>query len=155
YDSWLRKNNRITVAVFDHFDRGKCLAYIGMMPLPEQVILDIVQGKRDELNIRAEEILTYDEPRDYTIIADSVVTHPDHPELVNRMLSFIMDFWYDQYPIRKMKRIYARAVSDSGQRMIKKLFLGPLYSLRDGDIQRIKDAYVLDMDEEAASRIIR
>jgi hypothetical protein len=155
YDSWLRKNNHITVAVFDHFDRSKCLAYIGMMPLPEQIILDIIRGKRDELNIQAEEILTYDEPGDYTILADSVVTHPDHPELVNRMLSFIVGFWYDQYPTRRIKRIYARAVSDSGQRMIKKLFLGPLYSLTDNGIQRVKDAYVLDMDEEAASRIVR
>lgn len=155
YDSWLRKNNHITIAVFDHFDRGECLAYIGMMPLPERVILDIVQGKRDKLNIQAEEILTYDEPGDYTILADRVVTHPDHPEFVNRMLSFIMDFWYNQYPTRKMKRVYTRAVSDSGRIMIKKLFLGPVYSLTDSGVERVKDAYVLDMDEEAASRIVR
>src|SRR5947199_1895918 len=71
YMAWRRKNLHISMAVFDAKDRRTCYAYIGLIPLPEPTILDILTGKRDEKEITPDEILTYDQPGEYTILANS------------------------------------------------------------------------------------
>ncbi len=155
YMAWRRKNPKISMGVFDAKDRRVRYGYIGLIPLPEPIILDILMGKKDEKEITPDEILTYDEPGEYTLLANSAVIHPDYPELANTIIHAIMKFWIDQYPDRRIKRIYAQAVSDQGRALAKKLYLGPLYIMRDNGLTRIEDAYVLDMQEEAVSKVIR
>lgn len=155
YMAWRRKNPYISMAAFDAKDRRTCYAYIGLIPLPESVILDILTGKRDEKEITPDEILSYDQPGEYTVLANSAVVHPDYPELVSKVITAIAEYWLEQYPDRRIKRIYAQAVSDEGRIMAQKLYLGPLYMLQDQEMVRIEDAYVLDLIDIAASRIIR
>ncbi len=155
YMSWRRKNPHISMAAFDAGDRRTCYAYIGLIPLPEPTILDILTGKKDEKDITLSDILTYDQPGEYTLLANSAAVHPEHPELVSKIIKTIADYWWQQYPERRIKRIYAQAVSNKGRIMAQKLYLGPLYILQNQSIVRIKNAYVLDLDDIAASRIIR
>lgn len=156
YMNWRKKNPYISMAAFDARDRRICLAYVGLIPLPETLILDILLGKRDEKEITAEEIETYDHPGEYTLLANSAVTHPDYPELISAILHKIMEFWLnEQYPERRVSRIYAQTVSEQGRIMAKKLYLGPLYIIENGKLAGVKDAYVLDMKDTAASRVIR
>jgi hypothetical protein len=155
YMAWRRKNLHISMAAFDAKDRRTCYAYIGLIPLPESIILDVLTGKKDEKEITPDEILTYDQPGEYTLLANSAVVHPDHPELINRVITAIANYWLEQYPERRIKRIYAQTVSEQGRIMAQKLYLGPLYMLQNQEMVRIEDAYVLDLDDVAASRIIR
>lgn len=155
YMAWRRKNPYISMAAFDAKDRRTCYAYIGLIPLPESIILDVLTGKKDEKEITSDEILTYDQPGEYTLLANSAVVHPEHPELVGKVIEAIADYWLEQYPKRRIKRIYAQTVSPQGRVMVKKLYLGPLYMLENQKMVRIEDAYVLDLDDIAASRIIR
>lgn len=155
YMAWRRKNPKISMGAFDAKDRRVRYGYIGLIPLPEPVILDVLMGKKDEKEITPDEILTYDEPGEYTLLANSVVIHPDYPELANVILRAIMKFWIDQYPERRIKRIYAQTVSEQGRALAKKLYLGPLYVMKDQGLTRVEDAYVLDMEEEAVSKVIR
>lgn len=155
YMAWRRKNPYISMAAFDATDRRTCYAYIGLIPLPESVILDVLTGKKDEKEITPDEILTYDQPGEYTLLANSAVVHPDYPELINKVIARITDYWVEQYPERRVKRIYAQAVSEQGRTMAQKLYLGPLYILQNQGMVRVKDAYVLDLGDVAASRIIR
>ncbi len=155
YMAWRRKNPYISMAAFDAKDRRICYAYIGLIPLPESVILDILTGKKDEKEITPDEILSYDQPGEYTILANSAVVHPDYPELISKVITAIAEYWLQQYPERRIKRIYAQAISEDGRTMAQKLYLGPLYILRDQEIVRVEDAYVLDLKDIAASRIIR
>lgn len=155
YMAWRRKNPSISMAAFDAADRRTCYAYIGLVPLPEPIILDILTGKKDEKDITPDEILTYDQPGAYTLLANSAVVHPDHPELLGKIIQELTDYWFKQYPERRIKRIYAQAVSPQGRVLAQKLYLGPLYLLQDQQLVRIKDAYVLDFEDIAASRIIR
>ncbi|MBV9689499.1 MAG: hypothetical protein JO202_07290 [Ktedonobacteraceae bacterium] len=155
YMAWRRKNSKISMGAFDAKDRRVRYGYIGLIPLPESVILDVLMGKKDEKEITPDEILTYDEPGEYTLLANSAVIHPDYPELANSIIHAIMKFWIDQYPEKRIKRIYAQTVSEQGRTLAKKLYLGPLYIMRNGGLTRVEDAYVLDMQEEAASKIIR
>lgn len=155
YMAWRRKNPHISMAAFDAADRRTCYAYIGLIPLPESVILDVLTRKKDEKEITPDEILTYDQPGEYTLLANSAVVHPDYPELISKVIAKITDYWVEQYPKRRIKRIYAQAVSEQGRTMAQKLYLGPLYLLRDQEMVRVEDAYVLDLNDTAASRIIR
>lgn len=66
-----------------------------------------------------------------------------------------MDYWVGQYPERRIKCIYAQTVSESGKLMANKLRMSTMYSINDGRMERIKDAYMLDLSEPAASKIIR
>lgn len=155
YMAWRRKNPYISMAAFDAADRRTCYAYLGLVPLPESVILDVLTGKKDEKEITPDEILTYDQPGEYTVLANSAVVHPDYPELMSKVIEAIEDFWVKQYPEKRLKRIYAQTVSEEGRTMAQKLYLGPLYVLQNQELIKIEDAYVLDLDDMAASRIIR
>ena len=155
YMGWRRKNPYISKAAFDAKDRRTCYGYLGLIPLPEQTILDILTGKKDEKEITPDEILTYDEPGDFTLLANSAVVHPDYPEVIHKIIGSIMDFWYEQYPEKRVRRIYAQAVSDAGRVMAQKLYLGPLYIIENEQLVRVEDAYVLDMENITASKVIR
>ena len=155
YMAWRRKNPYISMAAFDATDRRTCYAYIGLIPLPESVILDVLTGKKDEKEITPDEILTYDQPGEYTLLANSAVVHPDYPELMSKVITAITEYWLEQYPERRIKRIYAQAVSEQGRTMAQKLYLGPLYILQNQEMVRVENAYVLDLSDTAASRIIR
>ena len=74
---------------------------------------------------------------------------------MGKVISAIANYWLEQYPERRIKRIYAQAVSNQGRIMAQKLYLGPIYILQNQEMIRIEDAYVLDLDNIAASRIIR
>ena len=80
YMAWRKRNLHISMAVFDAKDRRTCYAYIALVPLPEPIILDILTGRRDKKEITPNEILTYDQPGEYTLLANSAVVHPDHPD---------------------------------------------------------------------------
>ncbi len=155
YMAWRRKNPRISMGAFDAKDRRIRYGYIGLVPLPEPIILDILMGKKNEKEITPDEILTYDEPGEYTLLANSAVIHPDYPELANKIIHEIMKYWIEQYPEKRIKRIYAQTVSDQGRTLAKKLYLGPLYIMGKDGLTRVEDAYVLDMQEEAVSKVIR
>lgn len=155
YMNWRRKNPKISMAAFDAHDRRTRYGYIGFIPLPEPIILDVLMGKKEEKEITPDEILTYEKPGEYTLLANSVVIHPDYPELANRIIHAVMQFWIDQYPERRIKRIYAQAVTDQGQTLVKKLYLAPLYIMRKEGLERVEEAYVLDLRDKAVSKVIR
>ena len=126
YMAWRRKNPKISMAAFNANDRRTRYGYMGFIPLPESVILDVLMGKKDEKEITPDEILTYDKPGEYTLLANSAVVHPDYPELLNTIINGIMQFWIDQYPEKRIKRIYTQVVSEQGLMLAKKLYLAPL-----------------------------
>ena len=147
YQSWRKNNNLLTMGAFKE-DRSECFAYLQLVSLEEQAILDILRKKRSETSIRPEEVLGYDRPGGYTLLGVSAVCHKDYPTLLFRIIERIMKFWEDQYPERYITRIYAQAVSESGDRLIQHLFMAPRYDLA-------QDAYMLDIARPSASKIIR
>lgn len=149
------KNPYTSIAVFDNDKADTMYAYISLLPLPEETIMDILLGKRDETEITSKDILTYDEPGEYTLLASSAAQHPDYKNLLGGLIHAYMNFWIDKYPERRIKRIYAETVSESGKRMANELRMSTMHIMVDGHIKRIENAYMLDMDEPAASRIIR
>lgn len=60
--------------------------------MPEPVILSILKGERGEHSINPDEIETYERKGEYTLLAESAVTHPEHPEQLNHVLRAALDF---------------------------------------------------------------
>jgi hypothetical protein len=148
YISWYKKNHNLTLVSFERGNRENILAYMCLLPLPENTILSVLAENRSELSINPNEVETYDRPGSYTLLAESVVTHPEHPEQLNNVLQGMLDFWYEIYPEKCLEKVYAQTVSDDGDRLVRKLYFSPLYNLSD-------KAYVLDMRKPGISRIIK
>jgi len=148
YIAWEKKNPKITLISFESTNRNNILAYLSIIPLPEPVILSILKGERGEHSINPDEIETYEQKGGYTLLAESAVTHPEHPEQLNHVLRAALDFWCEQYPERYIEKIYAQAASEYGDILIHKVFFSPLYDIAD-------DAYVLDLRRPGTSMIIR
>lgn len=148
YQSWRKKNPYISMAAYDKKDRRICLGYIGLIPLPEEIILSILKGEREETSITADEILTYDEPGGYTLLANSAAIHPERPDLLNRILRRITEEWIARYPEKYIRKIYAQSVSAKGDMFVQHFFMAPRYDLA-------LNAFELDLARPAASKIIR
>lgn len=149
YRKWSEKNPCLAMAAFDpKSDRQRMLAYIAMLPLDEEIILSVMRGEREEVDIKPEEMQTYDRPGPYVLLANSAVNLPEYPDLLTRILLRIMDEWVDRYPERYITRVYSQTVSESGDRMVQHFFMAPRYDLAP-------NAYILDLARPSASRIIR
>jgi hypothetical protein len=148
YVSWVRKNPHISLAAFDAKDRRTVLAYVALLPLPETTILEMLSGKRNEMDIQPEEIESYERPGGYTLLVESAVSHPDHPEKLGVVLKGLMDYWCEQYPQRYIDKIYAQSVSDEGDILIQKLYFAARYDIAE-------TAYMLDLKRPGASRLIK
>jgi hypothetical protein len=66
YASWLRRNPRIMLGIFNEQKREEILAYITLLPLPDNIILDILRQIRKVSDIRTEELETYEREGGYT-----------------------------------------------------------------------------------------
>lgn len=148
YISWEKKNPKITLLSFERNNRDNVLAYISLVPLPEEVILSILRGEREEVSISPDEIETYKRKGGYTLLAESVVIHPDHPEQLYNLLKEALNYWYEQYPDRYVEKIYADAVSEQGDMLARKLFFSPLYDVSS-------TAYVLDLRKPGITKLVR
>src|SRR5205807_5219835 len=123
YQERKQKNPYTSCAVFDTEKEHTMYAYISLLPLPEETIMDILLSKRDETELTSKDILAYDDPGEYTLLVSSVAQHPDYKNLLRGLIRFHMDFWLNLYPEKKIKRIYAQAVSDDGRRMANQLLM--------------------------------
>lgn len=148
YISWYKKNPNITIISFEKGNRDRILSYLSLVPLKEEIILSIIKEERTELTIKPEEIETYEKGGSFNLLAESVVTHPDHSEQLNRVISKALEYWCKQYPKKQIDKIYAQAASEDGDVLVRKLFFSPLYNLAD-------NAYVLDLKRKGASVLVR
>jgi hypothetical protein len=149
YRQWSVKNGQLAIAAFDaKSNRQIMLAYIACLPLDESVILQIMRGEKEEIDITQEEIQSYERPGPYTLLANSAVVHPDHPYLLRRVLQDMTDAWIERFPNQYVSRVYAQSVSERGDLLISNFFLQPRYDLAN-------NAFMLDLTRPARAKMIR
>ncbi|HEY7414000.1 MAG TPA: hypothetical protein VH593_02315 [Ktedonobacteraceae bacterium] len=124
YLEWRKNNDKISMAAFIQ-NREECLAAIQVLPLAESTILDILSGKKEEGDIQPEEIQGYDRAGGYTLLVTNVIADPERPDLISRILHEYIQFWIDMYPERYITKVYAQAVSKSGEIMVQHFFMTP------------------------------
>lgn len=148
YVSWVRKNPHLSLAAFDVNDRKTVLAYVALLPLPETLILEVLSVRKTVMDIRAEEIESYERDGGYTLLVESAACHPEHPEKLGVVLKELLNYWCEQYPNRFIEKIYAQSVSEKGDVLIQKLYLAARYDIAE-------TAYMLDFRRPGASRLMR
>jgi hypothetical protein len=142
------RNPHLALAIFDSPKRERILAYISLLPLPEPIIFEVLRGERQETRIRSEEVETYERKGGYTLLAESVVADPDHPEQLNTLLKHLAEYWCEQYPDRYVTKIYAKTECRRGDILIQKLFFAPREDLAP-------NTHVLNLSRPGASRFVR
>lgn len=147
YAAWVKKNPYLSLAAFDAKDHRIVLAYIALLPLQENVIIDVLKGTRSEMDIQAEEIQMYSEPGPYNLLVESIATHPDHPGQLGKVMKALTDFWYRKFPEQYIEKIYARPVSDKGDIFLQKLYFAARYDIAE-------TAFMLDFRRPGASRFV-
>lgn len=147
YQSWRKNNPYLTMAAFSP-DRQECYASVQLVPLrDEQVILDVLSGRREEASIQPDEIPGYDQPGPYYLLVTSATCLKDRPLLLYQVLYKYIDFWVDMFPDRYIKRVYAQAVSESGMRIVQHFFMAPRPDLA-------YNAFMIDMQWPQASKMM-
>jgi hypothetical protein len=148
YQAWWKKNPKTTVIAFESSNRGRILAQCCILPLPESIIFEVLSEKRNETEIKPEHVETYEREGEYNLLVESIIARPNERENVGPIIRAFTDFWYEKWPKRWVRKIYARAVSKEGEYLVHKLYFSPLYEYGE-------KAYVLDLNHNNPSHIIR
>jgi hypothetical protein len=147
YHAWWQRNPNITLIVFEEGKRDRILANITLLPLKEETIVGILKGDYSDLDVSPDEILSYENGGEFTIFAENAISRDESKDYLGLILKGFADFWCEQWPKSKIKRIYAQAGSREGRFLIQKLYFGPRFDLAD-------DAYMLDLEHENPSRFV-
>jgi hypothetical protein len=147
YQAWRKNNDKITIGAFNT-DRTEVYATIQLVPLPEQEILDVLAGRREESSIAPDEIESFDRPGAYTLLCTSVTALKSRPMLLYELLYRYTQYWLEMYPERYISKIFAQTVSESGAMLAQHMFMQPRYDLA-------YNAFELNMLWPPASKLIR
>jgi hypothetical protein len=123
------------------------------LPLPEKVILQVLRGDREEIDITSDEIQTYDEPGAYTLLINSVVASQE--KYLLRVLSGVMEYWKEQLPHRWIRRLYAQSTSDKGRQLLQRFNFSEMVVDKGDTIEVIDDAFYLDLQRPVRSPLFR
>lgn len=119
---WWRKNPTACRILFNAEDRKEIWGAISIIPMQLETIMKLVRGEMEERQIAASDILTYEEGGEYDVYVPSAVIHPDHLPSLRKLVSSVLDFWCEQHPRIRFRRVYAFASSDDGLRLARYLY---------------------------------
>lgn len=145
---WFARNSYLCRILYNHTDRREIWGGINILPLEEETILKLLHQEILDSDLTPLDILTYEHPGMYTLYVTSVIIRPEKRAHFKLLLDSIFDFWCEQAPDRQIARIYARATTESGEMMVKKLFFSPLLHISD-------EAFMLDVRRPNPSRIVQ
>ena len=126
---WWKKNPHMCRVLYNAEDRKDVWGYVTIIPMEEATIFKLLRREMHERDIRPEHILTYEDNRDYTVYANSIVIKPEHRAYLRDLINSILNYWCDQYPRIRIAKLYAYAESDEGWDLIKHLFFSPRYDI--------------------------
>jgi len=135
--------------LYNKSNRKDIWGALNMVPLREETILKLLQGKMRDIEIDPQkDILTFEEPGKYDFYIASVIAHPQKRQHFPMLINSVFDFWCTQAPTRTIGKLYGRVITEDGEIMAKKLFFSPLWSISES-------AYMLDVNRPNPSRLVQ
>lgn len=127
--TWWKKNPYMCRVIYNAEDRKDIWGYVTMIPMKEETIFKLLQREMHERDIRTDHILIYEANKSYMVYANAIVIKPDHQSAIRTLINSVLNFWCEQYPKIRIKKLYAYAESDEGWSLIKHLFFAPRYDI--------------------------
>ncbi len=145
--AWWKKNPHMCRILFDQQDRRNIWGALTIMPLEEATIFKLLRGEIEERDITPDDILLYEDGKQYNGYVASATVKPEHRNYLRSLIQEMLDYWCDQYPRIQLNKLYAFAASDEGWNLISHLFFAPRYDLGP-------NAFELDLSRKNPSRLI-
>lgn len=146
--TWWKKNPFMCRVIYNAEDRKDMWGYLTIIPMELETIVHLLQRKMHERDIRPEHILTYEENKSYTVYVNALVMKPERQVFLRTLINSVLDYWCEQYPRMRIKKLYAYAESDEGWSVIKHLFFAPRYDIGER-------AFELDPFQMNPSKLIK
>ena len=146
--TWWKKNPYMCRVIYNAKDRKDIWGYVTMIPMEEETIFKLLRREMHERDIRTHHILTYEENKSYLVYANAIVMKPEHQATIRTLINSVLNYWCEQYPNIRIKKLYAYAESDEGWNLIRHLFFAPRYDIGER-------AFELDPLQLNPSKLIR
>jgi hypothetical protein len=144
---WWSKNPKICRILYNRWDRKDIWGYITMIPMVEETIFKLLRREMHERDIKPELILPYENQKQYTIYAASVVIRPEHQTHLRGLIKSILNYWCNQCLNCRISKIYAYADSKEEWHLIRHLYFAPRYDIG-------KKAFELDLRQPNPSKLV-
>jgi predicted DNA-binding transcriptional regulator AlpA len=126
---WWERNHHMCRILYDAGDRRSIWGALTVMPLREEMIYRLLRGEMREVDIRADDILTYEDGHSYLGYVASAIIRPEHRARMRTLIRSVLHFWCEQHPHVKLDKLFAFAATDEGLLLMKHLFFSPRYDL--------------------------
>ena len=127
--TWWKKNPSMCRVIYNAEDRKDIWGYVTIIPMKMEIIMDLLQRKMHERDIRTEHILTYQENETYNAYVNAIVIKPEHQAAIRTLINSVLNYWCEQYPKIRIQKLYAYVESEEGWSIIKHLFFAPRYDI--------------------------
>ena len=154
--SFLEQNPYLGKIAFRSLNRRDIWGAVRFYPVQSNaVLMQLVKLGTVGAGLRAEDLSTYDDPGVYDLYVGSIILHQDYRHHLNPLLRAYFDWWVEQYPERRVGKIWARSVSHEGAQAAITLGMSPFYLMEHGTLSPVEQAFVLDMALPHHNRLIR
>jgi len=93
-ESWINKNNHVYTMLYDSRDRFRGVqASLGILPLKNEVIVQLLQNERSPQDITPDEVLTYVPGQSYSCYIVSASTLPKHSNVILQLMQYHLNYW--------------------------------------------------------------
>ncbi|GCE32072.1 hypothetical protein KDA_75560 [Dictyobacter alpinus] len=145
---WWEKNPYQCRILFDQSDRTKIWGVLTIMPLPLEIIYQLLEHKISERDISQDDIMLYESGKTYNGYIASAVVRPERRTYFRMLIQSFLAFFCDQYPSIQIAKFYAYASTDEGFDLMQQLLFSPRYDLGD-------NTFELDPMRRNRSRLVR
>jgi hypothetical protein len=107
------------------------------------------------LGVGEDGLVNYASAGVYDLYVASIIMKEGKESLLTTLLIAYFDWWVEQYPDRRVGKIWARSVSHEGGQAAITLGMSPFYILDGGTLSRVENAFVLDLSLPHHNRLVR
>jgi len=152
---WVKKNDTIIRMIFNANNRREIWGTLTLLPMKEETIFKVLRDNMSEKELEQEDILIYEQKKEYTCYVASCAILPQKRALFPSLFKSMIDYWCE-HPDIHIRKLYAFALGaynnmdqeNDGLRMIKKLYFSPRYDIAE-------NAWELDLEHYNPSPAIQ
>lgn len=143
---WIGRNKYVYWAEFHPHNRRDIWAVLGILPLPEEVIVQLLQKEISPKDIPVEAVLPYEPGKIYSCYISSTTAVRDHSNAITRLMQRVLSYWKKHNIC--VERVYIDVPEESLEDippliLTNEFFYSPLYGL---DERRHSTHWVLRLD---------